>query len=130
MKEYPIIEGDVITILDDYSNAATGRELRLDFGDIAVDNIKEEAKDCICRKYAARSASPTYLRVLVPAVRRFALFAKERGIDSFAAYDSTVPQEYLTYLGHLGEEDGRGYSAKYIRYLWSVPMMIKNAMVQ
>lgn len=129
MNKYPIIDGDMVIILDDYSLAATGKELKLDFSDIAVENIKKEAKECIIGKYKNKSASPTYLRVLIPAVRRFALFAKDKGLHSFAEYTEEIADAYLAYLNNLNVADERRYSTNYIRYLWSVPLMIKNSMV-
>lgn len=120
--EYPKINDDIVIILDDYSNAATGKELKLDFHDIPVESLKQEAKECIIRKYQKKAASPTYLRVLIPAVKRFAKFAKEKGISSFSQYTDEVAKEYLEYLNH----SDAGYSIKYIRYLWSVPAMMHN----
>lgn len=124
--EYPKIDGDVITILDDYSNTATGLELKLDFSEISIEQIKEEAKTCILGKYRDRAASPTYLRVLLTAVKKFSVFAERKGISTFADFKGGIPDEYFEYLNDDANMGGKVYSEKYKKYLWCVPGMIRN----
>lgn len=125
-KDYPKIEGDVITILNCYGNTANGQEMVLDFSLVEVETLKKEAMQCIVEKYNDREASPLYLKVLVPAVRHFSRFAMQNNIPSFKEYKESISQQYRTYLETLTDENGERYSIKYQRYLLGVPRTIKN----
>jgi len=128
VKQCPVGDDKWLILSDNYGDAATGQKFCLDFSDICVDQLAMEAKECIRRKYEARAASTTYLRVLVPAVRHFAVFAKANGINSFLEYTDELGISYQNYLRTLRMPEGNFYSVKYQRYLWSVPAMIRRDM--
>ena len=123
---YPIISVDTIMLINDYGNLATGTKVELDFSGIENKNLVNEAMNFIRYKYETKSASVTYLRVLVPAVRCFYEFAKINDIDSFQDYDDELKNVYRDYLNNL-EPGGRGqYSETYKRFLLAVPRTIQR----
>lgn len=123
---YPVISGRLITLMNDYGNLATGSLVELDFSEIENTNLADEAMNYIRYKYETRSASVTYLRVFVPAVRCFDTFATIRSVDSFQAYNDDLKKQYREYLDNLVPEGRPVYSENYKRFLVAVPRTIQR----
>lgn len=123
---YPVISGRLMILMNDYGNLATGSPVELDFSEIENTNLVEEAMNYIRYKYDTRSASVTYLRVLVPAVRCFDTFATMHNVESFQAYNDDLKKQYREYLDNLVPEGRPVYSETYKRFLVAVPRTIQR----
>jgi len=118
--------GYTLTILDDYSAAATGKYITLDFSGTAaqVPSLAEEAIALIRKRYERGAASPSYFKVMVPAIEKFSEFAKLAGNRSFAEYSEELRQRFLEFLAE------KGGSKKYTLFCWSIPGMIQRDLAE
>lgn len=123
---YPFISGDVMILMNDYGNLATGAEVKLDFSGIGNAQLIEEAMKYFSYKYETKSASVTYLKVLIPAIKCFDIFATIHGVESFQDYDDRLKKLYHDYLEGYAPEGRSSYSESYKKFLLAVPRTIQR----
>ena len=123
---YPIVDGMIITLLDDYGDKPTGEKVTLDFSNVKVANLGKEALEFIKQKYNSESLTVTYLRLMLPAVYHFDAYASEHENESFAEYNDVVQDDYRNYLENYRNEFGEEYSPNYIVFLLSVPRRLQR----
>ncbi len=117
---YPVISGQVITLMNDYGNLATGRPEVLDLSVLENARLAEEAMDYILYKYEGQTASVLLLRCFVKAVKYFDAFATIARVETFQEFDDDLKKKYRDYL------DSLSHSEMYKRFLVAVPRTIQR----
>lgn len=124
-----IQSGYTLTILDDYSNTATGEYITLDFSNTAarVPSLADEAISVISNQYKGKVASPAYFTIMVPAIDKFSEYAKLVGIRSFAEFGGEIWQSYMDFLT---EKYGAKLRKKYLFFCGCIASMMKTDLAE